>query len=162
MTSARYKDLSCSVQISFLMWVAENFLHGVAPVHVPHVTMHARRKSFQLLTMHSAMSQMCARSFALRFPSTGGLGSLTCSHPHPPRISCVYCSCQVSVIPGPTLSQSQFEERQDHFKQSEVICYCTVGLRSAKYAQQLRDKGYNAANLEGSILQWVSLTCDGN
>ena len=37
------------------------------------------------------------------------------------------------------------------------MCYCTVGYRSACYVKELLDEGFDAYNLEHSILGWVRL-----
>jgi rhodanese-related sulfurtransferase len=37
-----------------------------------------------------------------------------------------------------------------------VVAYCSVGYRSAALVQQLRDRGIDAVNLEGSIFQWAN------
>jgi len=37
------------------------------------------------------------------------------------------------------------------------VTYCSVGYRSAKMAQRLRNAGYtNVQNLEGSIFEWAN------
>ena len=37
-----------------------------------------------------------------------------------------------------------------------VVAYCSVGYRSAALVQELRDRGIDAANLEGSIFRWAN------
>ena len=37
-----------------------------------------------------------------------------------------------------------------------VVAYCSVGYRSAALVQELRDRGIDAVNLEGSIFQWAN------
>ena len=67
---------------------------------------------------------------------------------------------QVSQIPG-SLTVEEFEAKENEYVQQKatlkVVPYCTVGYRSLQYAQKLRERGYEAANLEGSILAWVSM-----
>ncbi len=42
-------------------------------------------------------------------------------------------------------------------KDGPIVTYCSVGYRSADYAQQLQKAGYtNVHNLEGSIFQWAN------
>ena len=42
-------------------------------------------------------------------------------------------------------------------KGQPIVTYCSVGYRSADYAQQLQKAGYtNVRNLEGSIFQWAN------
>ncbi|KAF5826992.1 Rhodanese-like domain-containing protein [Dunaliella salina] len=62
---------------------------------------------------------------------------------------------QVSMLPGPVLTQEEFEQKQEEFKQHEVVCYCTIGMRSGLLAKRLREQGFSAYNLEGSILGWT-------
>ncbi len=37
-----------------------------------------------------------------------------------------------------------------------VVVYCSIGYRSARFAQALNEVGYQATNLEGSIFQWAN------
>lgn len=37
-----------------------------------------------------------------------------------------------------------------------VVAYCSVGYRSAALVQELRDRGIDAVNLEGSIFRWAN------
>lgn len=39
---------------------------------------------------------------------------------------------------------------------AQVVTYCAVGWRSAKWTEALRRQGVEAVNLEGSIFQWVA------
>ena len=42
-------------------------------------------------------------------------------------------------------------------KDQPIVTYCSVGYRSADYAQQLQKAGYtNVRNLQGSIFQWAN------
>ena len=42
-------------------------------------------------------------------------------------------------------------------KDTPIITYCSVGYRSAKFAQRLQDAGFtNVRNLDGSIFQWAN------
>lgn len=61
----------------------------------------------------------------------------------------------VSMIPG-AISQAEFEQNLAQYTQNQavVVAYCTIGYRSGKYAEQLRKKGINILNLEGSLLAW--------
>jgi rhodanese-related sulfurtransferase len=60
----------------------------------------------------------------------------------------------VSVIPG-AITKKQFERDKDKYAGKLVIPYCTVGGRSAKYAEQLVKQGARVKNYKGSILEWV-------
>jgi hypothetical protein len=38
-----------------------------------------------------------------------------------------------------------------------IVVYCSVGYRSARIAERLREQGFtNASNLEGSIFRWAN------
>ena len=42
-------------------------------------------------------------------------------------------------------------------KDTPIVTYCSVGYRSAQYAQALRQAGFtNVRNLEGSIFEWAN------
>ena len=42
-------------------------------------------------------------------------------------------------------------------KDAAIVTYCSVGYRSAKFAQRLKAAGFtNVRNLEGSIFQWAN------
>lgn len=60
----------------------------------------------------------------------------------------------VSMIPG-ALTKEEFEFRKQEYKDDTVITYCTIGYRSGVYAQELREAGFNALNLKGSVLSWA-------
>lgn len=36
-----------------------------------------------------------------------------------------------------------------------IVVYCSVGVRSTRLARDLRQQGFNAVNLEGSIFRWA-------
>src|SRR5437762_6990414 len=55
-------------------------------------------------------------------------------------------------IPLGTLPR-RFEELP---KDARIVCACRSGSRSAQAAQFLRQRGYDAVNLEGGILAWSS------
>jgi rhodanese-related sulfurtransferase len=40
------------------------------------------------------------------------------------------------------------------YKDKEIIVYCRSGNRSSKATSFLREKGYNATNLEGGMIAW--------
>ena len=78
--------------------------------------------------------------------------SLPSSLPLPP------VQVEVSRIPS-SLTAAQFEARKTELLavgKTEVVVYCTVGYRSSAYAAKLREQGFDAKNLEGSIVRWVS------
>lgn len=59
----------------------------------------------------------------------------------------------VSMIPG-ALTKTEFEESIDQHQGKTIIVYCTIGVRSGKYAAELSRKGWQAMNYKGSILDW--------
>ncbi|GJP77591.1 hypothetical protein CLOP_g7957 [Closterium sp. NIES-67] len=62
----------------------------------------------------------------------------------------------VSMIPGGTLKQRDFERQIEKFNDHRVVCYCTIGYRSGNYARMLRSQHQmDAYNLKGSILSWT-------
>ncbi|PCJ58244.1 MAG: hypothetical protein COA73_10045 [Candidatus Hydrogenedentota bacterium] len=60
----------------------------------------------------------------------------------------------VSTLPG-ALSKSEFEEQEEELKGKKVVVYCTIGYRSGLYTQTLKEQGWDAYNMPGSILSWV-------
>ena len=62
---------------------------------------------------------------------------------------------EVSIIPG-AIALEEFEANIEQYRDNEakIIVYCTIGYRSGKYAQKLREKGIKVFNLEGSLLAW--------
>ncbi len=42
-------------------------------------------------------------------------------------------------------------------KDTPIVAYCSVGYRSSRFAQRLREQGYtHVSNLEGSIFEWAN------
>ncbi|KAK9811823.1 hypothetical protein WJX72_010871 [[Myrmecia] bisecta] len=62
---------------------------------------------------------------------------------------------QVSRIPGPCMTAEEFDQRKADFKHYTIVTYCTVGARSGKYANVLRQDGFDVMNLKGSIVGWT-------
>lgn len=60
----------------------------------------------------------------------------------------------VSSIPG-SIALDEFEANEANHAGTRVVTYCTIGYRSSEYAGTLRREGFDASNLEGSILAWV-------
>ena len=60
----------------------------------------------------------------------------------------------VSTIPG-AMSKEAFEEIKNDLRDVPVVVHCTIGYRSARYVESLKDQGVDAYNLKGSILSWV-------
>ena len=61
---------------------------------------------------------------------------------------------RVSTIPG-AISKDELEARAGDLDGRPIVTYCTIGYRSGLYADELRRRGFEAANLEGSILAWT-------
>lgn len=71
---------------------------------------------------------------------------------------------KVSMAAGAITAEAFGRDKDTHAGKT-VVTYCTVGFRSGHLAQQLREDGWEAYNLEGAILGWVNgggpLTSDG-
>jgi len=62
---------------------------------------------------------------------------------------------KVSFIPG-SISQTEFEKNNTKYKGFKIIAYCTIGYRSAQFAQTITTLGFEVYNLKGGILSWVN------
>ncbi|MDE2805649.1 MAG: rhodanese-like domain-containing protein [Gemmatimonadota bacterium] len=62
----------------------------------------------------------------------------------------------VSTLPG-AITAEAFEERLGEFGRSgrRLVAYCTIGARSSAYARNMRARGVDMVNLEGSVLAWT-------
>jgi rhodanese-related sulfurtransferase len=58
----------------------------------------------------------------------------------------------VSRIPG-AITREEFET--GNYADRRIVAYCTIGYRSGKYAERLREAGLDAWNLSAGILGWV-------
>lgn len=65
---------------------------------------------------------------------------------------------QVSHLLNAQLAPAHPEELADiAIHETLIVTYCSVGYRSAKFAQKLQQSGYKQVfNLEGSIFKWVN------
>lgn len=61
---------------------------------------------------------------------------------------------RVSRIPG-ALSLDFFMENIERYRKSRVIGYCTIGYRSGKFAEKMKEKGLTVENLAAGILGWA-------
>ncbi len=61
---------------------------------------------------------------------------------------------KVSIIPE-AISKEEFEKNISTFKDKKIVVYCTIGYRSGKYVQKLKNMNIDAYNLEGSLLGWA-------
>ena len=61
----------------------------------------------------------------------------------------------VSMIPG-AVTREEFERNaQRYVEEYRIVPYCTVGARSKAYTKELRERGIDAVNFEGSIIGWA-------
>lgn len=67
---------------------------------------------------------------------------------------------QVSHLPGARwIGYESFDPEtvKDLDKNTEIVIYCSIGVRSEKIGEQLQKLGYtNVKNLYGSIFEWVN------
>lgn len=61
---------------------------------------------------------------------------------------------EVSMIIG-AISQAEFEQEADKYRNYTIVPYCTIGNRSLDYAHELREQGFKVFNFKGSILSWT-------
>jgi len=61
---------------------------------------------------------------------------------------------QISMIPG-SVTEEEFRDDLDKYRNHIVIAYCTISYRSGKLARKLRKQGIIMANLRGGLLAWV-------
>jgi rhodanese-related sulfurtransferase len=61
---------------------------------------------------------------------------------------------EISMIPG-SMSRLEYEQLRSDLGEHTVVTYCTIGYRSGLYTEELRQQGWDAYNLEGSILAWT-------
>ncbi|MDA8563372.1 rhodanese-like domain-containing protein, partial [Mariniblastus sp.] len=59
----------------------------------------------------------------------------------------------VSVIPS-AISRAEFERTAADHQGKEIITYCTIGVRSGRFAKKLIQQGWKARNYKGSIIDW--------
>jgi len=65
----------------------------------------------------------------------------------------------VSHLPGATRVDPEakaFPELDSLDASTPVVVYCSVGYRSARVTEQLREQGFTAYNLTGSIFRWAN------
>jgi rhodanese-related sulfurtransferase len=61
---------------------------------------------------------------------------------------------KVSMLPG-AITQVEFQNNLEKYKDYVKIAYCTISYRSGKFARKLQESGVIVNNLEGGILAWV-------
>ena len=66
---------------------------------------------------------------------------------------------EISIIPG-SISKEEFETRRradpTFSRDRAIVVYCTIGYRSAIYAQALIKDGIRVKNLKGGVLAWAA------
>jgi len=60
----------------------------------------------------------------------------------------------VSMLPG-AITDREFLQNVESYKDQQVIGYCTISYRSGKLARKLQRKGIRMINLRGGILAWI-------
>jgi rhodanese-related sulfurtransferase len=58
------------------------------------------------------------------------------------------------MIPG-AVTKAEYEANAERYADYRIVPYCTVGVRSGAYTRELRERGIDAVNFDGSILGWV-------
>jgi rhodanese-related sulfurtransferase len=62
---------------------------------------------------------------------------------------------KISIISG-AITVTQLENNSAHYKNKNILLYCTIGERSSVYALKLNKLGWkNTANLRGGVLAWA-------
>lgn len=61
---------------------------------------------------------------------------------------------KVSMLPN-AISQKDFLDNKDKYKDKSIVAYCTISYRSGLFAAELEKEGIEIYNLKGGILAWV-------
>lgn len=61
---------------------------------------------------------------------------------------------RVSMLPG-AVTERKFLKNISKYRGRTIIAYCTIGYRSAEFAEDMGEKGISVYNLKGGILEWV-------
>jgi len=61
---------------------------------------------------------------------------------------------EVSMLPG-AVTEKDFLNQPERYRDKVVIGYCTISYRSGKLAETLKSRGITMLNLEGGLLAWV-------
>jgi len=61
---------------------------------------------------------------------------------------------RISVLPG-AITQKKFLGHIGEYKNKTIMVYCTIGYRSGKFAQKMKDMDIDVYNLKGGILAWA-------
>lgn len=61
---------------------------------------------------------------------------------------------KVSMLPG-AVTEQEFLEHPERYRDKVVIGYCTISYRSGVLADKLKARGITMLNLEGGLLAWV-------
>ena len=60
----------------------------------------------------------------------------------------------VSMLPG-AITEQEFLNHLDRYRDKTIIGYCTISYRSGKLAEKLKAQGVVMLNLRGGLLAWV-------
>lgn len=107
----------------------------------------------------------CDRMFELYNKFTGSPPELSYSEYHQllrdQPVVLVDCRTKeeqaVSMLPD-AITKEEFELKKEALKHSAIVCYCTIGMRSGRFVQQLlaqEFKNQPVFNLRGSVLGWI-------
>lgn len=76
---------------------------------------------------------------------------------HPPIIIDVRDKEEFEVSHLPGALHIQNHNKVEFAKSTPIVAYCSVGVRSARFLQKLKKRGYNKLyNLRGSIFEWAN------
>ena len=60
----------------------------------------------------------------------------------------------ISTLPG-AISGDEFERDPSVYDGLRVVAYCTIGYRSARFAERMTAEGHEVLNFDGSLLAWT-------
>lgn len=61
---------------------------------------------------------------------------------------------EISMIPR-AITQQEFLDNLESYRDKNIIAYCTISYRSGKFAKAMAKKGVSITNLEAGLLSWV-------
>jgi sodium/bile acid cotransporter 7 len=60
----------------------------------------------------------------------------------------------ISMLPG-AVTRKAFLKNPGRYRGRLIVAYCTIGLRSGRFAMETAEKGIEIRNLRGGLLAWV-------
>ena len=120
--------------------------------------------------------RMCLTGIRAKFPSVSNISTKSLHQlieEHSGKLLMLDCrdECEYNVShienarrvdgDGKDLAETVEYIQQNFSCQLQIICYCSLGYRSSRYAQLLEDKfkdvpTYKVYNLEGSLFKWAN------